>query len=657
MSEASNASQNEKAAKVRRKPERESPLSPTFAAARQTARNAQHQAQPSGGASLQRQCSCGKHTIGGGMCEECQQKGEGAAQVASQVTSDEYGEAISPDIQTSRESASGFNFSSIPAHTLFTSSQQLIQPNLMVNEPGDQYEQEADRVADTVMRMSGPSLPLPSSGIDSFFNPTVSRLPTISRIQTSGGRGGFQAPPHVEARINQMQSGGQPLPETERDFLEQRMGYDFSSVRVHTDANAVQASRDIQAQAFTMGNNIAFNEGAYRPGTNEGRHLLAHELTHVVQQGGAGVRRKLTLGSLMENTKKSNVLDHLQTLQRQSNLNVSLYRKEIDKFQQRHSTDDIAAKQQNVLELQKNVDIRESDRSQTLRRCGGGSSGPGGSGPPPAAGAGPKVKLPKIRASSTPSGMANDRIPPRVDTPISVEVSDWHPPMLPITLSIDGAGGSNGTATIDGGATADVDSNTTVQLRGGTQTTPGSGGNLKLVAKVGSSSPIATSAGFSVSAIPQNWTCTFDSLITGAKRGFVVQDNWQSDSGTLGDLNETEISEEVQYGGGTGVFAGISGNNSGYLPGHVLTKDSHSIKVSALTGIGKLVANQTSKFKDKRSGAADIPMKASGYKIVRETFNKSGALHIKTSKDGAPTTANGISSGAGTGSITKPQKV
>ena len=115
MSDVNNSSQNEKAAKVRRKPERESVLTPTFAVARQTTPD-RHQSQPSGGSLLQRQCSCGKHTIGGGMCEECQQKGEAASPNAL----DEISPSPPPHIQTIRDTTVHFNLSHIPAQTRFT---------------------------------------------------------------------------------------------------------------------------------------------------------------------------------------------------------------------------------------------------------------------------------------------------------------------------------------------------------------------------------------------------------------------------------------------------------------------------------------------------------------------------------------------------------
>jgi hypothetical protein len=98
---------------------------------------------------------------------------------------------------------------------------------------------------------------------------------------------GFQVEPNVEQRITHA-GGGQPLPETVRQSLEPRFGADFSGVRVHADATADQLNHSLQAQAFTTGQNIFFRRGAYAPGSQSGQRLLTHELTHVVQQTGAG---------------------------------------------------------------------------------------------------------------------------------------------------------------------------------------------------------------------------------------------------------------------------------------------------------------------------------------------------------------------------------
>jgi hypothetical protein len=90
--------------------------------------------------------------------------------------------------------------------------------------------------------------------------------------------------PDLEAEVNAVRDGGQPLPLSLRAFFEPRFGYDFSQVRVHTDENAQTSARKINALAYTIGNHIALGSGQLDSSTREGRRLLAHELTHVIQQ-------------------------------------------------------------------------------------------------------------------------------------------------------------------------------------------------------------------------------------------------------------------------------------------------------------------------------------------------------------------------------------
>ncbi len=80
------------------------------------------------------------------------------------------------------------------------------------------------------------------------------------------------------------QSTGQPLDATTRGFMEQRFGYDFSQVKIHTDDKAITSARAVNASAFTLGKNVVFGSAQFSPNTRSGQHLLAHELTHVVQQ-------------------------------------------------------------------------------------------------------------------------------------------------------------------------------------------------------------------------------------------------------------------------------------------------------------------------------------------------------------------------------------
>lgn len=90
--------------------------------------------------------------------------------------------------------------------------------------------------------------------------------------------------PNVEAHINAIRGSGHPLPESVRAFFEPRFGYDFSQVQVHTDAHAAKAARALNARAFTVGRDIVFEAGKYKTETAEGKQLLAHELTHIIQQ-------------------------------------------------------------------------------------------------------------------------------------------------------------------------------------------------------------------------------------------------------------------------------------------------------------------------------------------------------------------------------------
>jgi hypothetical protein len=146
-----------------------------------------------------------------------------------------------------------------------------LQAKLVVNEPGDVYEQEADRIADRVMGA-------PAQAAVSGAPPRIQRLPA-----GPGGPGGA-APPSVDRALA---GPGSPLGPALRRDMEQRFGHDFSRVRVHTGSAAERSARDVNALAYTVGNDIVFGAGRFAPGTREGRHLLAHELTHSVQQSGA----------------------------------------------------------------------------------------------------------------------------------------------------------------------------------------------------------------------------------------------------------------------------------------------------------------------------------------------------------------------------------
>ena len=184
---------------------------------------------------------------------------------------------------------------------------------MSISRPGDVHEVEAENVAHAVMRMPDSAVrarndipvsaatPAPVAqracascdGMESK-GAHVAALPAgdgAARLQrTESSASAAQPFPSVVENINAMQGGGRPLPNETRAFFEPRFGADFSGVRIHTGARADQTSKSISAKAFTVGSNIAFADGHYAPGSQEGRHLLAHELTHVVQQN-TNIRR------------------------------------------------------------------------------------------------------------------------------------------------------------------------------------------------------------------------------------------------------------------------------------------------------------------------------------------------------------------------------
>jgi len=148
------------------------------------------------------------------------------------------------------------------------------EARLRVSEPDDQYEREADRVADQVT-----SLPAASSSaiqIEQLTQPAV-----VNRAH--GSTGGTADLSSVVARGTS--GGGHALDGPTRAFMESRFGRGLGDVRVHTDGSAAESARAIHAIAYTVGRDIVFGAGHYAPDTMEGRWLLAHELTHTVQQG------------------------------------------------------------------------------------------------------------------------------------------------------------------------------------------------------------------------------------------------------------------------------------------------------------------------------------------------------------------------------------
>ena len=160
---------------------------------------------------------------------------------------------------------------------------ERVQAKLRVGEPDDPYEREADRTADLVMRKPAAQVQRQAADEEIEEDDGIQLKPAAD---FAAGRG---AGP--DTGLRGLHGGGRPLPSSLRSFFEPRFGRDFGAVRIHTDATAAEASRSIQARAFTHGRDIAFGSGEYAPHTQEGRRLIAHELTHVVQQGEASDQR------------------------------------------------------------------------------------------------------------------------------------------------------------------------------------------------------------------------------------------------------------------------------------------------------------------------------------------------------------------------------
>ncbi len=201
---------------------------------------------PVRGGLLQRKCACGGTPGPSGECAECEKKRMNLQRKANDQN------ALGAGVSVSR----------LP----------VMQRKLTIGASNDPLEQEADRIADQVL--AAPA------------NPAVSGAPP--HIQRFTGQAsaptGTAAPASVD-RV--LASPGSPLGPALRQDMEQRFGHDFSRVRVHSGAASDKSARDVNAHAYTAGQDIVFGAGQFAPGTLEGRRLLAHELTHVVQQGAA----------------------------------------------------------------------------------------------------------------------------------------------------------------------------------------------------------------------------------------------------------------------------------------------------------------------------------------------------------------------------------
>ena len=174
----------------------------------------------------------------------------------------------------------------------------FFQPKLTINSPNDVYEQEADAMAEKIMHSPGNFKT--ANGFVQPRNLPVQRKCTeceeekeVHRKESASSTTSFS--PLVESYINNLNGSGKYLSKAERNFFEPSFNYDFSQVRLHTDSRANDSADSINAHAYTQGNNIVFASNQYSPATDDGKKLMAHELTHVLQQSGSvssGIQRQ-----------------------------------------------------------------------------------------------------------------------------------------------------------------------------------------------------------------------------------------------------------------------------------------------------------------------------------------------------------------------------
>lgn len=171
-----------------------------------------------------------------------------------------------------------------------------VQAKLESGQPDDQYEVEADRVADALVNQNQGGVINFSGTGNQYFGKGEEEIQD-SELRLTGTEekedeilpgltGQTVEEPNLEEKLKSNQGNGQKMDSVTRASMEDRFGADFSGVNIHTDATAVQLNSQLGAEAFAHGNDIYFNEGRYNPESNRGKHLLAHELTHTIQQTG-----------------------------------------------------------------------------------------------------------------------------------------------------------------------------------------------------------------------------------------------------------------------------------------------------------------------------------------------------------------------------------
>jgi hypothetical protein len=198
-----------------------------------------------------------------------------------------------------------------PVETIRSDQDAIVLPiqcKLTVGAVDDPMEAEADAIADKVMRMPENSF-IQRKCSHCEEEEKAQRKPLASFIQKKESSGsGTVVSEAVNNQIASTRGSGSTLDSSTKSFMESRFGEDFSNVRIHTGQYASQLSQDLNAQAFTVGNDIYFNSGKYTPESNAGKYLLAHELTHTIQQ--QGIQRKIQRTSARATGPNTATVEH-----------------------------------------------------------------------------------------------------------------------------------------------------------------------------------------------------------------------------------------------------------------------------------------------------------------------------------------------------------
>jgi hypothetical protein len=173
-----------------------------------------------------------------------------------------------------------------------------VQPKLTVGSSDDHYEKEADSMADHVMNTSDNNF-IQRKCAECEKEEEVQRKPLagdVTPLIQAKGDGGVAVNESTSNSIKSSLGKGEALDQQTNSFMSKRFGHDFNSVKIHSDGESAKLSNDLHAKAFTVGKDIYFNHGQYQPNSNNGKYLLAHELTHTLQQSNSAQRvQKLDL--------------------------------------------------------------------------------------------------------------------------------------------------------------------------------------------------------------------------------------------------------------------------------------------------------------------------------------------------------------------------